>query len=222
MVERTPLMVPRGPAGSQLQPGEQMIRFMFWSPEIPDCPKRSLFRVKGRRADMMFGKLSAFWEDVRTSMHANWEPCKDVEKLKRMPKEKVKEYLRPYIEETGIDDERKKSTVTSRVSVPHDRLPYKSDEFEGAFCFDTQKGSSGKLQAANVAALLFAFRNQIGNSDTLGDVGEGGKSKRLWIFGTTDQDEEGDEFEANFEHLTKMVGKVVHWELEEVKEQARR
>lgn len=222
MAERTAFMKPRGPEGSQLRPGEQMLRFMFWSPEIKDCPKRPLFRFRGVRGDFIAGKLSGFWEDVRTSMHPNWVECKDVEKLKKLPAEKVKSYLIPYIEETGIIDERKHTTSTAKVSVPFDKLPYKADEFEGSFCFDTSKGLTATLTKANLAYLLFAIRNQVGNRDTVGDAGSGEYPRRLWIFGTTDQDEEGDEYERNFQELEKMVGKKVFWELEEVQPEVRR
>lgn len=224
------------PVGQQTatgdKPGTQNLLFTVSCRDEPGT-KMPLFRLKANVAAIKDGKLSAFWEAVRTSMWPYWDKVKDVEKLRTDPKHK--ETPRPFMEVSGLKYERAGFTevVTSNVTVPFDKLPYKAHEITpdgrwmGTFCYDPSKGTTLPIQKANVNALIRAMRIQLSNPDTMGDDEA---HRLLWIPGTPDQGEEQDAYERNLGILetwcadpgdpkAKPVvpardGKIVDWEFE--------
>jgi len=212
------------------RPGTQSLAFRIWDRDKPD-EKFTLFRCKGNPATFKDGRLSAYWEAIRTSMHPKFDVVYDVEKLRTNPKAKGE--LRPYLEVSGLESEKAGFTkvTTSNVTCPFDRIPYKWNETQGSFCYDSTTGKTLTLQKANVQYFIRAMKIQLGNPDTVG-TGEGGQPRILHIPGVPDQDEELDGYEANltaFEGMagvpadlkakppiTERTGKIVDWALEEV------
>lgn len=236
MAELGAKLVGQSNVATKDRPGTQMLQFVVWDREHPEV-RLPLLRLKAHPAAVKDGKLSAFWEAVRTSMHPHFDVVQDVEKLRGNPK--VKGELRPYVEVTGLLNEKAGFTelVTSRVNVPFDQIPYKWNEMQGAFCFDNKTGKTTPLQKANVSYLIRAMKIQLGNPDTVG-TGEGGIQRCLWIPGLPDADDELDSYEANMKAFEEMAGapgdpkakppipakegKIVDWEMVEVVTQPRR
>lgn len=234
MAELTAKMVGGSNNATKDKPGTQHLGFRVWDREKPE-EKFTLFRMKGHPAAFRDGKLSAWWEAVRTATHPFFDVVQDVEKLRGNPK--IKGDLRPYTEVTGLKSEKAGFTelVTSKVTVPFDNIPYKWNEVQGAFCYDATTGKTLPLQKANVQYFIRALKIQLGNPDTVG-TGEGGLPRLLWIPGVPDQDEELDQYEENLRKFEEMAGspadpktkapekpgKIVDWELYEVTDLVRR
>jgi hypothetical protein len=201
---------------------------MVWRKDVPD-EKVALFRVRATPQRMHSGVLSAFWEDVRFSMHPNIRFVGDIEKIKKDPQSK--QHLHFFEEESGpinYKGDLPKNPVL--VSVPASKLAYKPDSTEGAFGYSDVERRAMPLTRGNVAALLRAIKIQQSNYDTIGRPGEEEETKMLWIPGLPDPSSEEEEYERGWATFASWAGdddknipgKVVYWEWQIVSDETKR
>lgn len=228
MALKQSLLLQKGGPSTTTDSLEQDLLFYVF-PKDEESKKIPLFRIRAKPSTVKHGKLSGFISDVILSMHPNWDTVEDVEKLRM--REKVRPSLRPYMDVTGTDSEKRNRTpkmVTTRLTVPDDHLAYKATDMAGAFGYDTSKNVAKPLSKANVSMLIRAIKNQFGNVNTIGHDGDGNNPKILWIPGGPDPTDEEIGYEENlkvFESWAgdlKNPGHIVYWQYEEVQSSVRR
>jgi len=168
-------------------------------------------------------ELSGTWLDLRWSMWPFWEETSDLKEPGQFQGDEAAEaadtYLLPVVQTTGVIDEKKNITKTTKRSINDTDIPYRDDVFKGAFGYDKSSGKSKPLNEGNVKALIRMFRSQGANWQVVGVQGDPKAPKRLWCpFSqgwTTKENKEIEGYEDNLAIFKTWIGKIVYWQFEE-------